>query len=316
MFAIHGQLDLAGVAVRRRAAALGRRAARVRLPRAPPPPLALPLRLLRALHRRRRVPPAPAHAAQPARRAAAVPRLLARAGAALAAMAALALLARVGARLDALVPAAHLRPQFRALPELRGRLLPHAAVVPLAPARGLAGGAAHAPLRAQPAAAPPATSPRARSPAGRHPARGLAREQILLQRVREQERVLLSTQPQQPHRQPGGVAAAALPPAAAAAAPRLGLRGRALRVGPRVHAGGRRGGSGGRGRRGGARAGHEGGVPGVPQAAGAAPALARARRAPRRARPRRDRVLSAPTPLLTYVYIIFYVKVHFPTFIL
>lgn len=157
MFAIYGQLDLAGVAVRPRDASLGRRAACVRcrrLARVLPGPL--PRTLLRALRRafagalllRRRGLPAPAaRPAQSPGRAAALPRVLARAGTALAALAAVA---GVGSRLDPVVSASHLGPQLRALPEFRGRLLPYAAVVPLAPSRRVVGTAASAPVRLHP----------------------------------------------------------------------------------------------------------------------------------------------------------------------
>lgn len=104
MFAVHCQLGVAGVAVRRRGALLGvgargAGAAARALPRA-------------LLLRRRRLPAARARAAAPRRRAAAVPRLVPRAGAALAPLAALA---PMGRRLDPLVAASRVRPQLRTL---------------------------------------------------------------------------------------------------------------------------------------------------------------------------------------------------------
>lgn len=304
MLAIHGQLDLAGVALRRAGVLGARRGQRgQRVAGA----------VARALHvGRRRLPAAPARAAQPRRRAAALPRLLPRARPALAALAALA---RLGARLDALVAAPHLRPELGALPELGGRVLPDATLLPVPPPAVRPGAGAGATLRgARPAPRPAAPRRRAGRAA---PARGVAREPVVVQRVRQQERVVLAAQPQQPAGEPGGVAAAAVPRAAAraAAAAGLGLGGRPLRVGPRhAHAHALHAGAAARARvarrRGGARARHEGGVPGVPQAAGAAPALARAaavaavaaRRAAAAAdaRPRRDRLLIVGS--LSYVF--------------
>lgn len=198
--------------------------------------------------------------------------------------------APVGLRLESVVAATRVRPQLGALPELRRRLLPDAALAlpPALVARRCRRHARHARAR------PPARAPRARAAA-----RGVAREPLLIEWLRQQERVLLAAQPQQPHRQPGGVAAAAVPAAApgAVGARRVarragrGLGGRALRVGP--HADAVDAAAAAR-RRGGARAGHEGGVPGVPQAAGAEARLAGAA-APGTAR--RDRLLTPPRPL-------------------
>lgn len=297
MLAIHGQLDLAGVALRR-AGVLGPQRCR----RGPRLAGAVARALLLG---RRRLPAAPARAAQPRRRAAALPRLLPRARPALAALAALA---RLGARLDALVAAPHLRPELGALPELGGRVLPDATLLPVSPAAARPGAGAGAGVRG----ARPAPRAAARRRAGRAAAaRGVAREPVVVQRVRQQERVVLAAQPQQPAGEPGGVAAAAVPRAAgrAAAAAGLGLGGRPLRVGPRhAHAHALDAGAAARARlarrRGGSRARHEGGVPGVPQAAGAAPALARAAAVAARraaaARPRRDRLLIVGS--MSYVF--------------
>lgn len=298
MLAIHGQLDLAGVALRR-VGVLG--------PQRGPRLAGAVARAL--LLGRRRLPAAPARAAQPRRRAAALPRLLPRARPALAALAALA---RLGARLDALVAAPHLRPELGALPELGGRVLPDAALLPVPPAAVRPGAGAGAAVRgARPAPRPAAACRRAGRAAA---ARGVAREPVVVQRVRQQERVVLAAQPQQPAGEPGGVAAAAVPRAAAraAAAAGLGLGGRPLRVGPRhAHAHAVHAGAAARARlarrRGGSRARHEGGVPGVPQATGAAPALARAAAVAARraaaaadARPRRDRLLIVGS--MSYVF--------------
>lgn len=141
------------------------------------------------------------------------------------------------------------------------------------------------------AAAPPAPAPSVRAAA----ARGVAREPLVVQRLRQQERVVVAAQGRQRRGQRGGVEAAAVPRAARAAA-RAGRRlgGRPLRVGPRVaHAHAQHAGAAPPGPGGGARAGHEGGVPAVPQAPGAAPPLARRRAAPGPAR--RERVLTPPT---------------------
>lgn len=333
MFEVYCELGVAGVAVRRRAAVLGVGVGARRVPAAR---LALPVPLARALLvRRRRVPAAPACAAAPRRRAAAVPRLVAGAGAALAAVAAVA---PVGGRVDALVAAPRLRPQLRPVPELGRRLVPDAAVaVPPALAAAGAALAAHRAFHTVESASHTAPRPAPRRlRAAAAAARGLAREPLVVEWLRQQECVLVAAQPEQPHRQPGGVAAAAVPAAAAGAAAAAGLGrgggrglgGRALRVGPcdahahaldagahaRAAAARRRGGEGAR---------HEGGVPGVPQAAGAAPALAgaagraaavsaghavaaRAPRAPRRARPRarRNRLLtSRPLVAAPYFYL-------------
>lgn len=179
MSAFHRELDMAGVALRRRVALLALRAARV----------ARALRAVRALAgalprallvRRRRLPAARARAAAPRRRAAALPGLLARARAALAALAALA---SVGGRLDPLVAAARLRPELGALPELGGRLLPDAPVA--VPAARAAPRARH-PRRRAPASRAPPLAPRPSACRARPStaARGLAGESQLLERVR------------------------------------------------------------------------------------------------------------------------------------
>lgn len=269
MFAVHCQLGVAGVTVQRRrrlGALLGARSPRGAVRDA------LAGALVGAVFVWwRRVPAAPARATSALRRATAFPRLLARARTGLAAV---ATVAPLGTRLDPVVATARVRPQLRALPELGRRLIPDAALALPAALAACCLARRHARHAARPC---PATHA-ALAPSA---ARGLAREPLFVERLRQQECVLLAAQPQQPHRQPGGVAPAPVPATAAGtgAAPQLGwhagrrLGGRALRVGPRdphtdtVDTGARTR------RRGGARSSHEGGVPGVPQAAGAAARL-------------------------------------------
>lgn len=274
MFAVHRELGVAGVAVRRRGALLarGRRRTCGTFSRTQRSALAFAGALL---IRRRRISAAAARAAATLGRTASFPRFVTGAGAALAAVAPVA---SVGRRLDAVVAAPRVRSQFSAVSQLGGRLVPDATVTVPRAIHPRGGG-----TRTR---APACTHARACSAS-----RGLAREPLFIERVRQQERLLVTAQPQQPRGQRGGVAAAAVPRAAARArpAPRLrgggrGLGGRALRVGPRVTHADALHTARTAPRRGGPRARYEGGVPRVPQTTGVAPRQPRAADPPAAAR--------------------------------
>lgn len=184
MFAIHGELGVAGVSMWRR---VPRLAGARRLSGGVSSALAGSLRRAFLL-RRRRVPPATACAAIPRRRAASVPRLLAGPHPGLAAVAALAVLAGVGARLDSVVASPHLRPQLGAVPQFGGRLVSDAPLFPLPPPTRVP----RCPVPSVRARSPPVPaagpSRQAASPggaAGAAAARGLSREQVVVERLRQ-----------------------------------------------------------------------------------------------------------------------------------